>query len=63
MRAASELERGTIEQVLIRGSNGYAIMVAAAEGTLLLVLTTKAAKLGLIFLDMSRAVDQIKKII
>jgi predicted regulator of Ras-like GTPase activity (Roadblock/LC7/MglB family) len=62
-RAAAELERGTVEQVLIRGSKGYAIMVAAASGTLLLVMTTKEAKLGLVFLDMSRSVEQIKKII
>jgi len=32
-------------------------------GTLLLVLTTREAKLGLIFLDVGRAVEQIKKIL
>jgi len=47
--------------VLIRGENGYAIMVAAAQGTMLIVLTTREAKLGLIFLDMSNAVKNIKK--
>ena len=62
-RAATELERGELRQVLIRGERGYAIMVTAAQGTMLLVLTTKDAKLGLVFLDMSRAVEQIKKIL
>jgi hypothetical protein len=62
-RAATELERGDLHQVLIRGERGYAIMVTAAQGTMLLVLTTKDAKLGLVFLDMSRAVEQIKKIL
>ncbi len=62
-RAAMELERGELRQVLIRGDRGYAIMVTAAQGTMLLVLTTKEAKLGLVFLDMSRAVEQIKKIL
>ena len=62
-RAATELERGAVEQVLIRGQNGYVVMVTAAPGTVLLVLTTKEAKLGLIFLDMSRAVEAIKKIL
>jgi hypothetical protein len=62
-RAATELERGDLRQVLIRGERGYAIMVTAAQGTMLLVLTTKDAKLGLVFLDMSRAVEQIKKIL
>ncbi len=63
LRAATELERGQVEQVLIRGQQGYVVMVAAAPGTMLLVLTTKDAKLGLIFLDMSRAVEAIKKIL
>jgi predicted regulator of Ras-like GTPase activity (Roadblock/LC7/MglB family) len=62
-RAATELDRAEIEQVLIRGANGYAVMVRAAAGTSLLVLTTRAAKLGLIFLDMGRAVEQIRKIL
>jgi predicted regulator of Ras-like GTPase activity (Roadblock/LC7/MglB family) len=62
-RAATELGRGSIEQVLIRGPSGYAVMVTAAQGTLLLVLATREAKLGLIFLDVGRAVEQIKKIL
>jgi len=48
---------------MIRGESGYAVMVTAAPGTLLLVLTTKNAKLGLIFLDVSRAVETIKKVL
>jgi uncharacterized protein len=62
-RAANELDRGDLQQVLIRGDNGYAVMVRAAEGTMLLVLTSKDAKLGLIFLDMSRAVQEISKVL
>lgn len=62
-RAATELDRGDIEQVLIRGKSGYAVMVRASSGTSLLVLTTPSAKLGLIFLDMGRAVDQIRKVL
>ncbi len=60
---ASELGRGEVEQVMIRGGTGYALMVTAAPGTLLLVLTTPNAKLGLIFLDVSRAVETIKKVL
>ncbi len=63
MRAATELGRGNLEQVLIRGSGGYVVMVKAKSGTMLLTLTTKEAKLGLIFLDMSRAVEEIDRIL
>lgn len=62
-RAASELERGEVQQVLIRGQNGYLVMVRAASGTMLLVLTSSDAKLGLIFLDMARAVKEIAQVI
>ncbi len=62
-RAASELERGTLQQVLIRGDKGYAVMVKAASGTMLLALTSKEAKLGLIFFDMARAVEEIQKVL
>ncbi len=62
-RAAMELGRGSLEQVLIRGPQGYVVMVNAAPGTLLLVLTTQEAKLGLVFLDMKRAVADVCKIL
>jgi hypothetical protein len=62
-RAATELDRGTLKQVLIRGGNGYAVMVTAASGTVLLALTSKEAKLGLIFLDMGRAVEDIQRVL
>ena len=62
-RASRELERGDLQQVLIRGDEGYAVMVRASQGTMLLVLTTKDAKLGLIFLDTSRAVAEIIKVL
>lgn len=62
-RAATELSLNTLQQVLIRGDDGYAVLVKAAKGTMLLCLTTKNAKLGLIFLDMSRAVSQIADVL
>lgn len=63
MRAATELGRGSLQQVLIRGDQGYVVMVKAKSGTMLLALCTKDAKLGLIFLDMSRAVEEIDRIL
>ena len=62
-RAAHELTRGKLQQVLIRGEQGYVVMVSVGNGTLLLVLTTREAKLGLVFLDMDHAANDIRKII
>jgi hypothetical protein len=62
-RAASELERGEVEEVLVRGKNGYAVMLRVAAAQLLLALANKQAKLGLIFLDMRRAVEDLRKVV
>lgn len=62
-RASEELERGAVDEVLVRGKNGYAVMMNGGNGTLLLTMTTKDAKLGLIFLDMNRAVAELKKVL
>lgn len=63
MRATSELERGTMGELLVGGDRGYAVMLATGSGTLLLALTSKQAKLGLLFLDMRRAADEIRKVL
>ncbi len=62
-RASTELERGKLTKVLIQGDNGYVVMLSVGNGTLLLVITTHDAKLGLIFLDMDSAAAEIRKII
>jgi uncharacterized protein len=62
-RAATELQRGTLDQVLIRGKDGYVVMMGAASGTMLLALATHEAKLGLIFLDMTRTIREISKVL
>lgn len=62
-RAASELVRGELQQVLIRGDEGYVVMTRSGSGTLLLALTTREAKLGLVFYDMERAAAEIRRIL
>lgn len=62
-RTASELKRGAIQQLFVKGENGYAIIMYAGPHAALLAMTRKEAKLGLIFLDMSRAAEEIKNIL
>lgn len=62
-RASSELGRGDIEEVVVRGENGYAVMVSGGRGVLLLVVTNENAKLGLVFFDMREAVGAINRIL
>jgi predicted regulator of Ras-like GTPase activity (Roadblock/LC7/MglB family) len=48
-RAATELHRGDVQEVIVRGEHGYSVMISAGRGALLLVLTNENSKLGLIF--------------
>lgn len=63
MRAASELERGEVEEVLVRGTEGFAVILSSGSDTVLLAMASKTAKLGLLFLDMRRAVKEIRKVL
>ncbi len=62
-RIASELGRGTLEQVYIRGANGYVFLSAVGEDAVLTILARKDAKLGLVFLDMRRAAEDLTKLL
>ena len=62
-RIASELGRGILEQVYIRGENGYVLLTAVGEEAVLTVMARREAKLGLILLDMKRAVEDLKGLI
>lgn len=62
-RAGTELHRGEVSEVIVRGDHGYAVMVSAGRGVLLLVLATEATPLGLIFFDMREAVKAVKVIL
>ena len=62
-RAARELGRGDLREVLVRGEDGFAVLMSAGAGTLLLVLATSAAKLGLLCLDARRAAQELQRIL
>ena len=58
-RIAGELGRGLLDQVYVKGDDGYVILMSVGEEAVLTVLARKEAKLGLIFLDMRRAVEDL----
>lgn len=62
-RIASELGRGSLDQVYIRGANGYVMLLAVGADAVLTVMARKEAKLGLILLDMRRTVEELAKLI
>jgi len=62
-RIASELGRGTLEQVYIKGEKGFVILIAVGREAVLTALASEQSKLGLVFLDMRRAAEDLGKLI
>lgn len=62
-RTASELARGELSEVYVKGETGYIILMSAGENAVLTALARKDAKLGLIFLDMKRTAEEIKAVV
>jgi hypothetical protein len=62
-RAAHEMGKGELEQIMVKGSDGYLLVLAAGPNAVLVVSTTPDIRLGLIFLDCKRTTEKIAKLI
>jgi len=62
-RIAAELRRGGLIQLYVKGENGYVILTSVGTEAVLTVLARKDARLGLIFLDVARTVQDLIKLI
>src|SRR5512143_3053245 len=51
-RTSQELQRGTLEQVYVKGSGGYIILMQAGSEAVLQAIAGSAAKLGMVLLEM-----------
>jgi len=62
-RIAGELGRGSLDQVYIKGSLGFILLTSVGEEAVLTALARQEAKLGLIFLEMRRAAEDLVKLL
>ena len=62
-RSVQELQRGTLEQVYVKGGNGYIILMQAGSEAVLEVIAGQSAKLGMVLLDMKRAAQEIARLL
>jgi hypothetical protein len=62
-RIASELGRGMLDEVYIHGNDGYVLLMSVGGEAVLTVLTRRQAKLGLIFLEMRRAAEDLERLV
>ena len=56
---SKEMGRGSLEQVHIKGDNGYVVLISVGDKAVLTALVNQQAKLGMIFLDMRHAADDL----
>src|SRR5512147_992113 len=62
-RISGELGRGGLEQVYIKGDEGAIVLTAVGAEAVLTALARPEAKLGLIFLEMRRAAEDLTKLV
>lgn len=62
-RIAGELGRGSLDQVFVRGAEGYVLLMSVGEEAVLTALARKNAKLGLVFLDMKRTAAELARLV
>jgi len=62
-RISIELSRGDLDQVYIRGDNGYVMLTSVGNDAVLTVMANVNAKLGLIFLDIKRTAENLSGLV
>lgn len=62
-RTATELQRGTLEQVYVKGNAGYIILMQAGSEAVLETIAGPQSKLGMVLLDMKRAAQELGKLL
>jgi predicted regulator of Ras-like GTPase activity (Roadblock/LC7/MglB family) len=61
-RAADGLGKGELAQVFVEGAHGHVVLMAAGPDAVLVTVTTRAAKVGLVLFEMRRASAAIASI-
>jgi len=62
-RISGELGRGSLEQVYIKGNAGAIVLTSVGTEAVLTALARQDAKLGLIFLEMRRAAEDLTRLV
>lgn len=61
-RAANDLKRGVLDQVYIKGDQGYLLIVHCGPDALLSLLVKPEAKLGVVFMEAKRTAEELSKL-
>ncbi len=61
-RAARELKRGVLDQVYIKGDQGYLLVMHCGPEAILALLVSPDAKLGVVFMEAKRTAEELSQL-
>ncbi len=61
-RVSEELAKGALEQITIKGTNGYVILTGVGENAVLVTLADNNVKLGLLLIEIKKTQDKLRGI-
>jgi predicted regulator of Ras-like GTPase activity (Roadblock/LC7/MglB family) len=59
-RVSEELAKGTLEQITIKGHDGYVILTGVGADAVMVVLADNNAKLGLLLMEIKKAQERLR---
>ncbi|HBB36333.1 MAG TPA: diacylglyceryl transferase [Cyanobacteria bacterium UBA8803] len=59
-RIGKELVRGAIDRIYVEGDEGFSILTSCGEDAVFLVLASRAAKQGVLMLEIKRTLAELK---
>lgn len=62
-RACGEMAKGKLETVFVEGEEGYVLVTAINDDALLTLVTSKYAKLGLVFYELRSVKEELEKVL
>ncbi|NPA58552.1 MAG: hypothetical protein GXN94_04570 [Aquificae bacterium] len=61
-RVTTELNKGELDQLYVKGSEGYVLFTGVGNMAVLGVTTSGDVKLGLLLMEVNRAVEKLKEV-
>jgi predicted regulator of Ras-like GTPase activity (Roadblock/LC7/MglB family) len=58
-RSASELGKGSLAQIFVEGPYGHVVIMAAGDSAVLVAVTAKSAKVGLVIFEMRQVARRV----
>ena len=62
-RTLGELKKGGVEETILKGENGYVMLIDIDENAALMAVVTPEANLGMLFVEMRATAEKLKTIL